>query len=389
MKITFVSNYINHHQIPLANEIYAHLGEEYHFIQTEPMEEDRVKMGWGAELNDIPYLLYYYETPEKCKQLIMESDVVIFGGVEDESYISSRLEKGLFTIRYSERIYKEGQWKMVSPRGLLKKYNDHVRYRNNQVYLLCTGGYVSDDFRLIGAYPEKMLKWGYFVEKYNYDLEQLFAKKNAKEEPVILWVGRMIPLKHPEYALYMAAKLKKQNKKFKLRFIGEGELKGKLLELTQDLGVEDCVEFREFMEPKKVREEMEAADILLMTSNRIEGWGAVVNEAMNAGCVVVAGHIVGSVPYLIKHEENGLIFKAKNKNSLTNEVFKIIDNTSYRNKLGRAAYETVNKLWNPQTAAKRLIEFCTNPKVDRYKEGPCAKEIPTREMFMYRKLVKR
>ena len=92
---------------------------------------------------------------------------------------------------------------------------------------------------------------------------------------------------------------------------------------------------------------------------------------------------------MVSHEENGLIFKAKNKNSLTNEVFKIIDNTSYRNELGRAAYETVNKLWNPQTAAKRLIEFCTNPKVDRYKEGPCAKEIPTREMFMYRKLVKR
>ena len=107
MKITFVSNYINHHQIPFANELYEVLGSEYHFIQTEPMEEDRVQMGWGAEVKNIPYLLYFYEEPEKCKKLILDSDVVVFGGVEDESYIKPRLENGLFTVRYSERIYKK------------------------------------------------------------------------------------------------------------------------------------------------------------------------------------------------------------------------------------------------------------------------------------------
>ena len=124
MKVTMISNYINHHQIPVSDEFYKRLGEDYHFIQTEPMEEERVKMGWGDEVKELPYLLCYYEQPKKCEKLILESDVVIFGGVEDESYISPRLKKGLFTIRYSERIYKEGQWKRVSPRGLLKKYKD-------------------------------------------------------------------------------------------------------------------------------------------------------------------------------------------------------------------------------------------------------------------------
>ncbi|MBQ8040127.1 MAG: glycosyltransferase family 4 protein [Lachnospiraceae bacterium] len=389
MQITFVSNYINHHQIPLSDELYAQLGKAYHFVQTEPMEEERVKMGWGGEVKELPYLVSYYEQPEFCKKLILESDVVIFGGVEDESYIAPRLEKGLFTIRYSERIYKEGQWKMVSPRGLLKKYHDHIRYRKSDVFLLCSGGYVADDFRLIGAYPQKMMKWGYFVEKYNYDLKELFTLKNSNPEPVILWVGRMLDLKHPEYAVYMAQELKKQNKKFKLRFIGDGEKKEEILELVKTLDLETYVEFLGFMEPKQVRKEMETADILLMTSNRIEGWGAVVNEAMNAGCVVVASHIVGSAPYLIKHEDNGLIFKAGNYKSLTKEVLKIIDNTSYRKEMGIAAYETVDKLWNPMIAARRLIEFCNTKKVDRYEEGPCSKAIPVREGFMYKKLVKK
>ena len=389
MKITFISNYINHHQIPLANELYAELGDNYRFIQTEPMEQDRVKMGWGAEVKNIPYLLYFYEQPEECEKLVLESDVVVFGGVEDESYIQPRLKAGLFTIRCSERIYKEGQWKMISPRGLIKKYKDHVQYRKKDVYLLCAGGYVADDFRLIGAYPDKMMKWGYFVEKYNYDLQKLFSLKEENQETAILWVGRMIDLKHPEYAVQMAAELKKLGKKFKLQFIGDGEKKEEIVTLAKNFNLEDCVEFMGFMSPKDVRKQMEKADILLMTSNRIEGWGAVVNEAMNAGCVVVASHIIGSAPYLIQHEENGLVFKAGSYASLTKEILKIIDNNCYRKKMGMAAYETIDTLWNPKTAAKRFIEFCNTKKVDRYEEGPCSQAIPVREKSMYRKMVKR
>ena len=53
---------------------------------------------------------------------------------------------------------------------------------------------------------------------------------------------------------------------------------------------------------------MERADIYLATSDRQEGWGAVINEAMNSGCAVVADHMMGAVPYLISHEENGMIY---------------------------------------------------------------------------------
>ena len=66
MKLTIVSNYINHHQIPMASELYAKLGENFTFIQTQPMEEDRVKMGWGSEISSLPYLKLYYEQPQEC-----------------------------------------------------------------------------------------------------------------------------------------------------------------------------------------------------------------------------------------------------------------------------------------------------------------------------------
>ena len=53
MKLVTVSNYINHHQIPLSDALDQALkqredGSSYTFIQTEPMEEERRKMGWEA-----------------------------------------------------------------------------------------------------------------------------------------------------------------------------------------------------------------------------------------------------------------------------------------------------------------------------------------------------
>ena len=50
MKVVFVSNYINHHQIPFCNAMREQLSEDFFFVQTEPMAEERIKMGWGIFL---------------------------------------------------------------------------------------------------------------------------------------------------------------------------------------------------------------------------------------------------------------------------------------------------------------------------------------------------
>ena len=169
MTLTFISNYINHHQIPFSECLYEKLGKDYCFIQTQPMTKERKDMGWGRESQELPYLLCSYEQQEKAERMLLDSDVVIFGGCEDEELIQPRLKTGKLTFRYSERIYKEGQWKWISPRGLQKKYHDHVQFRKNALYLLCAGAYVASDFQLIHAYPHKMFSFGYFPECRYYE----------------------------------------------------------------------------------------------------------------------------------------------------------------------------------------------------------------------------
>ncbi len=396
MKLTIVSNYINHHQIPMSDELYRQLGGDFAFVQTQEMEEDRVRMGWQAELGKLPYLKLYYEEPKVCAELIMDSDVVVFGGVEDESYIKPRLNAGKIVIRASERLYREGQWKSISPRGRRKKYEDHTRYADKPVYLLCHGAYVASDFEIVHAYPDKKFVWGYFPQVNTYNIDELFFRKlhvdaAGERETRLLWAGRFMKLKHPEYAIKVARFLKKSGVSFHLDMVGGGELEDSMKGLAVRYGLGENVSFHGFLPPQSVRRFMEEADVFMFTSDYLEGWGAVLNEAMNSACAVVAGHGIGAVPFLLKHGENGLVYRTGNYREFQGYVLRLCSDASMRRKLGENAYGTMVGMWNPSNAAHRLLTFSEGlikGEVNVYDEGLLSRApiIPPRKGYAYARL---
>ena len=393
MKITMISNYINHHQIPFSNALHEKLGEDYHFIQTEPMEEERIQMGWGVEAEKIPYVVFLDKQLELCKQLIDESDILLVGWMEREDLITDRLSSDKLTIRISERLYREGQWKAISPKGLIRKYKEHTSHRKHPVYLLCAGAYVASDFSIVKAYPNKMYRFGYFPEFKEFTKEQLqemhvWGEKKNQEEIQIVWAGRFIPLKHPEFAIKLAENLKKQGYKFHLHMVGGGELEGELKQTVKQKELQKQVTFYGFLKPTQVRKVMEKCHIHLFTSNFLEGWGAVVNEAMNSGCVEVANVEVGAAPFLINHGENGLVYKDGSYEDMEKQVKFLLNNPCKASKMGMAAYETIATQWNAPEAAKRLLKFYEGWKDGRIelpKEGPFspAPVIVPKKMYPY------
>ena len=59
-------------------------------------------------------------------------------------------------------------------------------------------------------YKNKCFKWGYFPETKTYNVEDLLKQKE-NEKIEIIWVGRFIKEKHPEYVVKLAQKLKEKN----------------------------------------------------------------------------------------------------------------------------------------------------------------------------------
>lgn len=384
MRLVFVSNYMNHHQMPLSQELQRLCradGGSYLFMQTQPMEQERVDMGWGEMLKEADFVHNYWEDEAGCQQLIDGADAVIFGGCDDESYIEGRLGAGKPVWRYCEPLYKTGRYKWISPRGLRKKYHDHTRYRKKRIYLLCAGAYVAGDFRLVGAYGGKRFRYGYFPAFRQQDLKSLMDRKDQASQGQLrlLWAARMIDWKHPETALQVAAGLQGQGIDFRLDMIGDGVLFQEMRTQAKALGVERQVFFPGYCNPKQTRDYMEKAHIFLATSDRQEGWGAVVNEAMNSGCALIAGRGMGAAPYLIKHGENGYLYDHKRPQQAVELARRLAGDAALRQHLGCAAYETVRTLWNPQVAAQRLYACiaaeAAGQTLPQYAEGPMSRDL--------------
>ena len=49
MKVSFFSNYLTHHQIPFCMEMQKLGNIEFHFVSTQPMEEERKTGGWALD----------------------------------------------------------------------------------------------------------------------------------------------------------------------------------------------------------------------------------------------------------------------------------------------------------------------------------------------------
>ena len=377
IKVVFVSNYFNHHQKPFCDEMYQRLGSDFFFISTSTMREERKKLGYAQDLQPA-YVILSYEDPqqkEKALSLINGADVVIAGSAPND-LLTERMRSGKLLLRYAERPYK------IKP-SLLKKLYHALRLRQRDLwkknlYMLCSSAYTAGDYASIGMYRKRTYRWGYFPEVKAHDPDALMA---AKRPDVLMWCGRFIDWKHPDDAIEVARRLKEDGADFHLNLVGTGEMEAHLKELVLKLGLGDCVHFLGSMPPEQVRLHMEEAGIYLFTSDRREGWGAVLNESMNSGCAVVACHAIGSVPYLVRHGENGWIYPSGNVDRLYEGVKYLLDHPEERRRMGVAAYQTMAEEWNAAVAAERICALAERLLKGEsapvlYENGPCSQAQP-------------
>lgn len=367
MEIIQISNFFNHHQKFLSDCLYKLSGGHFCFFCTKQMSDERKKLGWGEI--DIPS---YVTDSVMPLEISVDENMVIIMGDYNISNVKKFLRKGNSVFIYSERLYKSKYEIWRYPFRLIRFWWKFSRYKS--LYLLSASAYATRDFNMHGAFLNKAYKWGYFPECIHYDIDSLIDKKDKKK---ILWCGRFLDWKHPDVAVTIAERLITDGYDFDMDFIGSGELEESLKEIIREKRLEENVHFLNSIKPKKVREHMENAGIYLFTSDFGEGWGAVLNEAMNSGCAVVASHAIGSVPFLMQHRENGLIYKCGDIDDLYNQVKYLLDSPQEQVRLGENAYHTIVDLWNAEVAAERFMNLVEEIKkhgyCDLYKDGPCSK----------------
>ena len=359
MKITFFSNFINHHQLPLCKAFLERDNVEFTFVATEPIPNERKVMGYRDGFD--AYILRTYESSEnyeKARKLCVDCDVMIFGSAPLE-YLDMRMAKNKPTFYYTERILRKGYYRRFIPTTRRKINRAYINYKDKNLYILCSSAYASYDLKLCGFNENKCFTWGYFPEVIKYDEEELFRKKQ-NEKVEILYAGRLIKLKRVADVIKALKKLESKGvNNFHLTIIGDGDDKPLLQKLVNKTNLSKYVTFLPFMSPEEVREYMLKSNVYVFSSNMFEGWGAVINEALNSGCAVVASHYPGAVPTLIKNGENGLIYPCANINALEGALQKVIEDKDLTLSLGKKGYETMLG-WNAEVAVDRFIYMCEN-----------------------------
>ena len=372
MKIVFLSNYYNHHQAPLCEALSAQAGVTFRFVACGEMTEERRKM-WG-EWRCLPGFVLVPKTQtdwDAVSQDILDADAVIVGSAP-QALLRERLKAGKLIFRYQERPLKNG----IEPLKFLPRMLKWYKWNppSKPVYLLCASGFAAGDYAKFGLFRGRCYRWGYFPETRFYDIRALLAQKEAGS---IFWAGRFLDLKHPDDALRVAARLRDDGYNFTLRIAGAGVLEPQLRAMISELHLEGCVQLLGSLRPEQVRCEMERSRIFLLTSDHREGWGAVLNEAMNSGCAVVASDAVGATPFLVKDGVNGRVYHSGDTQELYEKVRRLLDDTAAQERFGKNAYETITDTWNAQVAAGRLCELIRvilagDPSPKFYLEGPCS-----------------
>jgi len=371
MKIVYLSNFINHHQVGIADSLYKKTGGEYRFVCSEPVPETMIRNGYP--LFDRPYIIQAYTNDgfKVAMELACTSYVAIFDGSEDiQPFRDARLRRNLLSFECGERWLKKGLLNLLSPRLIKSQWRYHIHYYSAPYYALNMSAYGAADYKFMHSFIGMCYKWGYFTK-----VKDLNVAKKEFSANRLMWVNRFIDWKHPELPVLMARKLKDQGRKFTLDMYGSGIMTEKIRSTITKLGLTNVVFLRGNLPNDQLVKVMRNHDILLATSDRNEGWGASVNEGMSSGCVLIGSHLTGSVPFLIEDGKNGLVFKSGSVDSLCEKVLYVLDNPERCKDIAKQAYITMRDIWSPANAANCLLQLIEDIKAGRecsLNEGPCS-----------------
>ncbi len=157
--------------------------------------------------------------------------------------------------------------------------------------------------------------------------------------PVVLNVAALVPHKGQRYLVDAFADVVRVLPAARLVILGEGELRGSLVEQVRHRGLEHHVLLPGFR--VDVLSLMKTADLFVMSSV-MEGLGTSLLDAMASARPIVATH-TGGIPEVVVHEETGLLVPPRDSDSLADAILTLLKDETRARQYGAAGYERVHR----------------------------------------------
>lgn len=176
----------------------------------------------------------------------------------------------------------------------------------------------------------------------------------SEDDFIVLYVGRLVKpltIKGTRYLIEAVKDLLPEHKDLKLVFVGDGDGRVKIEELTKT--IKSSVRITGYK--NEVYTSMSAADVLVLPS-LCEGCPGVVLEASACGTPVVASR-VGAVPELIEDGKTGFIISPRSISEIKQALVRLMENPSLKQRMGRQARARMVKEFTWDATCKKLEVF--------------------------------
>jgi len=179
------------------------------------------------------------------------------------------------------------------------------------------------------------------------DMQQVRSELGiAPNAIVLLFVGRIQPLKAPDILLKATAQLLKSHPEIRERLVvaicggpsGTGLAEpDSLINLANELGIRDVVRFEPPTNRATLVKWFQAATVCVVPSYS-ESFGLVAIEAQACGTPVIAAD-VGGLPTAVAHGKSGLLIQGHNPEDWAKEILRVVLDDELRLRLSTGATE--------------------------------------------------
>lgn len=229
------------------------------------------------------------------------------------------------------------------------------------------GNYARDLMIKEGFNPQRLhilhnsLDYDKQLELRNSGLKsEIFKKHFHNENPVLIFIGRLTPVKKLDMLVKAIAILREKGENYNLVFVGDGTEKEKLISLTKQMKVDDRIWFYGACYDEETNAELIFnADLCVAPGNV----GLTAMHTMVFGTPVISHN---NFPYQMPEfeaiipEKTGCFFKMDDTEDLINKIIDWFNyNAGCRENVRKNCMDEIDSQWNPyfqMDVIKRIIK---------------------------------
>jgi glycosyltransferase involved in cell wall biosynthesis len=199
---------------------------------------------------------------------------------------------------------------------------------------------------------------GIDLSKFSDNFSEMEKKEYKKRlglngSRVVGIISRLSDVKGHKYLFEAAAKLSKKYDDVKILVVGDGPMKGELINQVNKLGIEDKVVFRN--STPQVARHLAIMDIFVMPTLQ-EGLGLSIIEAMAMSRPVIAFDVAG-VKTLIKDNLTGLLVPLRDTTALKDAIERLFKDRELARRLAENGKKLILENFTVESMVKDVEEL--------------------------------